>query len=79
VSTTHTVLQQARSASPVTLLKEKEQFIVGYVVQLRRYYHHRKRNSEYLLNKKKNTTDSNFGLSDSKLRIPLFIKNVVCS
>jgi hypothetical protein len=78
VSTMHTVLQQARSASPVTLLKEKEQFIVGYVVQLRRYYHHRKRNSEYLLNKE-NTTDSNFGLSDSKLRIPLFIKNVVCS
>jgi hypothetical protein len=74
----HTVLQQARSASPVTLLKEKEQFIVGYVVQLRRYYHYRKRNSEYLLNKE-NTTDSNFGLSDSKLRIPLFIKNVVCS
>jgi hypothetical protein len=63
----HTVLQQARSASPVTLLKEKEQFI-----------DYRKRNSEYLLNKE-NTTDSNFGLSDSKLRIPLFIKNVVCS
>jgi hypothetical protein len=31
------------------------------------------------IKQKKNTTDSNFGLSDSKLRIPLFIKNVVCS